>query len=180
MKTTKKQKKNNSENNLKKLMRELRKYFPKDTYTIYYEKLFNMIVVKYEDVYEYFRIDIELNKYGKPEAVTITKGDLTEEIMSPGSCHYCFHSCSFFDVEAEQCKYTYEEFDKILDEWVKVLYESPTIKIEKTFITMDCNVDIPHQHFYKAYSITYRQYASAKTISALSEIFDVLVSLVRK
>jgi hypothetical protein len=161
---------------LEQFLNALKEQYPEPEYEYEINLELGFIEIKSYDM----EIYIEINEYQTPISVSITKIDEDNEIITPQSCHDCSEDCPFYDIEKEECLRTDDIIDKEKAEWQKTLFENDHITIARTIAEKMCYLDIPHYHYFKAYTITLRQGLTANDIIAMDQLFDILISIVEK
>jgi len=166
---------------LSRFVSELREEFSEeDGWETEVDERIGYIKMFYSDAYNVTEVYIYLNEYGVPEGIAIVEADKSEEIVMPESCHTCSEFCIYYDSVNETCKRGYKEIYKEVSEWERVLCETRHLRIEREIYAEKCYIDVPHDHIYKAYKVTYTGPVLVETIVSLVELFDLLVELVEK
>ena len=161
---------------LEQFLNALKEQYPESEYEYEINLELGFIEIKGYDI----EIYIEINEYQVPASVSITKIDEDSEIITPESCHECSEDCPFYDIEKEECLRTDNIIDNEMAEWRKTLFESDHITIARTIAEKKCYLDIPHYHYFQAYTITLRKGLTANDIIAIDQLFDILISIVEK
>jgi hypothetical protein len=161
---------------LEQFLNALKEEYPEEEYAYQINLELGFIEIKGYDI----EIYIEINQYQVPSSVSITKIDENSEIITPESCHDCSEDCPYYDIEKEECLRTNEFIDKEIAEWEKTLFKNDYITIARTIVEKMCYLDIPHYHYFQAYTITLRKGLVVNDIIAIDQLFDILISIVEK
>jgi hypothetical protein len=161
---------------LEQLLNALKEQYPESEYEYEINLELGFIFIKGYDI----EICIEINEYQAPTGVFITKIDENNEIITPESCHDCSEDCPFYNAQNEECLRTDDIIDKEIAEWRKTLFENDYITIARTIAEKKCYLDIPHYHYFQAYTIILRKGFTVSDIIAIEQLFDILISIVEK
>jgi hypothetical protein len=161
---------------LKQFLNALKERYPEPEYEYEINLELGFIFIEGYDI----EICIEINEYQVPTGVFVTKFDENNEIITPESCHDCSEDCPFYNAQNEECLRTDDIIDKEMAEWRKALFVSDDITIARTIAEKKCYLDIPHYHYFQAYTITLRKGLTANDIIAIEQLFDILISIVEK
>jgi hypothetical protein len=161
---------------LEQFVNDLKTEYPETEYEYEINTELGYIEIKGSDTIIY----IELNEYQVPTSVTVTHIDMDNEIIVPEACHDCSDDCPFYDAENEQCLRTDDIIEKEIRDWKKALFVNDKITIARIVFEQKCYLDIPHYHYFKAYSVTLRKGLTVNDIIAIDQLFDVLISIVEK
>ena len=142
------------------------------------------IILVYEDAYEFLKVTLEINDFGNVISACYEYGDLSEEIITPSSCHECSEYCDFYDHSTGECAVTLEEIEKEVAEWVDVpRLCSSYFEIERTITEIRCYIDIPHEHLYKGYLINLKvadNVTAFEILNVLDHIVDIYETYVKE
>jgi len=161
---------------LEQFLNVLKDEYPESEYEYEINLELGFIEIKGRDI----EIYIELNQYEVPISVSMTKIDEAGEIIIPEACHDCFEFCPYYDAQNEECLRTDDKIDEEIAEWQKTLFESDYITIARTIAEKRCYLDMPHYHYFQAYTITIRKGLTASDIMALEQLFDLFIHIVEK
>jgi len=135
------------------------------------------IILIYEDAYEFLRVTLELNEYGNVISAYYEYSDLSEEIITPSSCHECSEYCEFYNAATGECAVTLDEIEKEVAEWVDApRLCSSYFEIERIITEIKCYTDIPHEHFHKGYLI-HLKVADNVTVFEILNVLDHIVDI---
>ncbi|MEM5868320.1 MAG: hypothetical protein QXG39_10435 [Candidatus Aenigmatarchaeota archaeon] len=137
----------------------------------------DVVTLTYMDAYEFVEVALELNEYGNVVSAYYKYANLTEEIITPQSCHDCGEYCEFYVAKTEECSITEDDINNEIAEWVDVpMLASAHFEVGRTIIEIKCYLGIPHEHLYKGYLI-HLIYADNVVAFDILKVLDCIIEI---